>query len=294
MNLEQQQPKIFAYFKTILKKQLISHAYLFSGEFASFEMALYVAKSLFCSNPSKDHEPCLVCRSCRLIDEREFLDLKVIEPTGNMIKTETVREFIHDFSYSGLEGKRQVFIIKDAEKMHPNAANSLLKFIENPQKDIYIILITSDVNKILPTIRSRCQVFYFKKNSQFIKDYLESKGIFSSQALKLAELVSDVAEAKKWSENQKWLDNMKEIELAVGAIVANQPMAYLRIAKLSDKIQEKEEQQLTFKLMVILLKDVEDSLKRDKLLKKIYHAQKMWQANVSFQNALEYMVLDQS
>ncbi|MCU9534345.1 DNA polymerase III subunit delta' [Streptococcus sp. CSL10205-OR2] len=291
MNLEQQQPKIFAYFNTILKEQRLSHAYLFSGEFASFEMAIYVAKSLFCTNLSKDNQPCLICRSCQLIDEREFLDLKIIEPTGNTIKTETVRDFIHDFSFSGIEGKRQVFIIKEAEKMHLNAANSLLKFIENPQKDVYIILITSDANKILPTIRSRCQVFYFKKDHNYIKDYLESLGVLPSQAMKLAELVSTISEAEKLSKNQKWLDNMREIELVVSALLANQPQVYLRMAKLSEKIQEKDEQLMTFKLMVYLASEVDDLFKKDALLKKIYQAQKMWQANVSFQNALEFMAL---
>ncbi|MGT2771720.1 DNA polymerase III subunit delta' [Streptococcus marimammalium] len=291
MNLEEQQPKIFDYFKTILKKQCLSHAYLFSGEFASFEMAIYVAKSLFCTNLSKDNQPCLLCRSCRLIDVQEFLDLKIIEPSGNMIKTEVVRNFIHDFSFSGIEGKRQIFIIKEAEKMHLNAANSLLKFIENPNKDVYIILMTSDANKILPTIRSRCQIFYFRKNSDYIKNYLESLEVLPSQAIKLAELTSTLFEAETLSKNQKWLDNMKEIELLVSSLIANHPKVYLRIAKLSEKIQEKDEQLLTFKLMVLLLSDVDDLFKKDDLLKKIHRAQKMWQANVSFQNALEFMVL---
>ena len=74
------------------------------------------------------------------------------------------------FSQAGIESQQQVFIIEQAEKMHPNAANSLLKVIEEPQSEVYIFFLTSDEEKILPTIRSRTQIFHFKKQRR--KTYL--------------------------------------------------------------------------------------------------------------------------
>ena len=148
MGLEKLQPKIFQEFQRILQSGKLSHAYLFSGDFASFEMAVLLAQSRFCDSPI-DALPCGQCRSCRLIAENDFSDVKVIEPEGQMIKTATIRDLLREFSSSGFEGQSQVFIIRDADKMHTNAANSLLKFIEEPQSDTYMILLTQDESRIL-------------------------------------------------------------------------------------------------------------------------------------------------
>ena len=115
--LEQLQPQLFQQFKTILQTNRLSHAYLFSGGFASFEMALFLAQSRFCDN-LQDKLPCGICRSCRLISQGEFSDVKLVAPSGNSVKTETIRNLIKEFSSSGFEGENQVFIIKDCEKMH--------------------------------------------------------------------------------------------------------------------------------------------------------------------------------
>ncbi|MFX3725033.1 DNA polymerase III subunit delta', partial [Streptococcus suis] len=78
------------------------------------------------------------CRSCRLIEANEFSDINVIAPQGNVIKTDTISELVKNFSQSGFEYNKQVFIISDAEKMHDNSANSLLKVIEETQSAIHI------------------------------------------------------------------------------------------------------------------------------------------------------------
>ena len=89
----------------------------------------------------------------------------MIKPVNQVIKTERIRELVGQFSQAGIESQQQVFIIEQAGKMHPNAANSLLKVIEEPQSEVYIFL-TSDEEKILPTIRSRTQIFHFKKQEE--------------------------------------------------------------------------------------------------------------------------------
>ena len=64
-----------------------------------------------------------------------------------------------------------MFIIRDADKMHVNLANSLLKFIEEPQSQIYIFLLTADDSRMLPTIKSRAQLFYFPKNRAYLEEF---------------------------------------------------------------------------------------------------------------------------
>ena len=81
MELEKLQPKIFQEFQRILQSGKLSHAYLFSGDFASFEMAVLLAQSRFCDSPI-DALPCGQCRSCRLIAENDFWMLKSLNLKG--------------------------------------------------------------------------------------------------------------------------------------------------------------------------------------------------------------------
>jgi len=133
------QPDQFDRFVRILEQDQLNHAYLFSGFFGSLEMAQFLAKSLFCTD-KVGVLPCEKCRNCKLIELGEFPDVTLIKPVNQVIKTERIRELVGQFSQAGIESQQQVFIIEQAEKMHPNAANSLLKVIEEPQRGLYFLL----------------------------------------------------------------------------------------------------------------------------------------------------------
>ena len=81
--------------------------------------------------------------------------------------------------------------------MHPNAANSLLKVIEEPQSEVYIFFLTSDEEKMLPTIRSRTQIFHFKKQEEKLILLLEQMGLVKKKATLLAQFSQSRAEAEK-------------------------------------------------------------------------------------------------
>ena len=174
--IQQLQPELVERFTHILEHKQLSHAYLFTGSFASFEMALLLAQSQFCED-LQGVWPCGKCRSCRLIAEEEFSDVKIVRPVNQIIKTDRIRSLVQDFSQSGFEGSRQVFIVQDADKMHTNAANSLLKVMEEPQSEIYLFLLTSDENLILPTIKSRAQQVHFPKKQAYLTELLEKEGL---------------------------------------------------------------------------------------------------------------------
>ncbi|WP_019321780.1 DNA polymerase III subunit delta' [Streptococcus mutans] len=290
MELEKLQPKIFQEFQRILQSGKLSHAYLFSGDFASFEMAVLLAQSRFCDSPI-DVLPCGQCRSCRLIAENDFSDVKVIEPEGQMIKTATIRDLLREFSSSGFEGQSQVFIIRDADKMHTNAANSLLKFIEEPQSDTYMILLTQDESRILPTIKSRTQIFYFPKNRAYLIQQLEQEGLLKSQAEILADLSKDPTQAKEFAQNNKLLDLLKACERFTAILFDSKNLAYLEVSRLAQLASEKSEQEWVFQLLTFFLSKNYDKRETLSYLEAIYQAKKMWFSNVSFQNALEYMVI---
>ncbi|MCQ9215174.1 DNA polymerase III subunit delta' [Streptococcus gallolyticus] len=290
MELEHLQPQLFKEFNQILKSDRMNHAYLFSGDFASFDFALYLAKSRFCEN-LQDGLPCGECRECQLIAENEFSDVKVVKPSGQVIKTDTIRELMRDFSRSGFEGKSQVFIIQDCEKMHVNAANSLLKFIEEPQSSSYMILLTSDENKVLPTIKSRTQIFRFPKNKPLLVEQAEKAGVLKTQAEILAELAKTPKHLDELMQDKKILDVIQTCERFVTVLFKEKMLAYLETGRLVQVALEKSDQELVFQLLTLFLAKQFNQKESLVYLEKSYKAQQMWKSNVSFQNALEYMVI---
>lgn len=285
------QPNVFQRFVTILEQRCLAHAYLFSGDFASFDMAIFLSQSLFCQE-KEGVLPCQKCRSCRLIEANEFSDLTVIAPQGNVIKTDTIRELVKNFSQSGFESNKQVFIIRDAEKMHANAANSLLKVIEEPQSAIHIFLLTNQEEAVLPTIKSRTQIIGFPKNIPAMERMLEEEGLLKTQANLLAQLVSSQEEAKKLAENKNFLDLMGQAKKFTDLLLVEPTRAYLQVGILVSLAVEKAEQGRLFDLLSLILSEkmMESANVREKM-DAVLKAKKMWQANVSLQNSLEYITL---
>ena len=290
MELEHLQPQLFKEFNQILKSDRMNHAYLFSGDFASFDFALYLAKSRFCKN-LQDGLPCGECRECQLIAENEFSDVKIVKPSEQVIKTDMIRELMRNFSRSGFEGKSQVFIIQDCEKMHVNAANSLLKFIEEPQSSSYMILLTSDENKVLPTIKSRTQIFRFPKNKPLLIEQAEKAGVLKTQAEILAELAKTPKDLDELMQDKKILDVIQTCERFVTVLFKEKMLAYLETGRLVQVALEKSDQEFVFQLLPLFLAKQFKQKESLLYLEKSYKAQQMWKSNVSFQNVLEYMVI---
>lgn len=288
--LKELQPKIVDRFERILEQDKLNHAYLFTGNFASFDLAQKLAQSRFCQN-KMGVWPCGECRSCRLIDEEDFSDVTVVRPQNQIIKTERIRELLKNFSQSGVEGNEQVFIICEAEKMHLNAANSLLKMIEEPQSDVYIFLLTSDENLILPTIKSRTQVFHFPKNEDYLVAKLEESGLLKDQAQLLAAYSQTLEEAQNLQTSKSFFDVTQVCQRFVDLCLAKNDLAFLQVARLSSLADDKEKQDQIFRILEILFSQHIEKESGRTSLDRLFQSRKMWQANVSFQNALEYMII---
>lgn len=140
-----------------LRNNKISHAYIFSGPMGTGKqrMALTLAKAIFCKE--RDDDACGQCLECRKTENHNHPGLHWIKPDGAAIKIEQIRGLQKEFSYRAASFQSKVYIIQEAERMTVQAANSLLKFLEEPQSDIVAILITENGHALLPTIRSRAQ-----------------------------------------------------------------------------------------------------------------------------------------
>ena len=115
------------------------------------------------------------------IDDGNYPELKHIFPDGQLIRKEQLEELQKSFSTISLENDKRFYIIHDSEKLNVAAANSLLKFLEEPSDGIIAILLTNNINLMLKTIVSRCQILTFSKNK--LEDYIKFNQITSDITL---------------------------------------------------------------------------------------------------------------
>jgi len=157
------QEQLINYLKKSIEKGTIGHAYVFDGPpgMGKTAAALAFAKTILC----KGHglEPCDCCSSCLKINHLNHPDLHIIEPDGSSIKNRQVEDFQHELLRKPYESKNKIFIIKHANEMTSSAQNRLLKTLEEPPEYAVIILLSSNVNGFLPTIKSRCQILKFNR-----------------------------------------------------------------------------------------------------------------------------------
>ena len=148
----------------------LAHAYLFVGpeESGKTQTALGLAKILNCESP-KGSLSCEICSACVKINSGNHPDIVVLSVgVGESIKIDDIRAFIQRLQLRAFEAKCKVAVIKNADRLTQEAANALLKTLEEPSKETLMVLTTAVPELCLDTIKSRCHVVHF-----FPKSYLE-------------------------------------------------------------------------------------------------------------------------
>ena len=167
----------------------LGHAYLFRGPdgVGKKRAALTLAAALNCTNPLQ-HDACGRCVSCRKYGSGNHPDLLLISPDGAAIKIGQVRELKPKLAFAPLEAKTRVIILEDVHTMRREAANSLLKTLEEPAPGNLLILTADQAGDILPTILSRCQLIPFGPldHNDMARVLMRETDIPESQALTLA------------------------------------------------------------------------------------------------------------
>ncbi len=149
-----------------LKDNRLNHAYLIESNDNNdaFKIALAFAKAILCEKHYINNEKCINCVKCTQIDNNTFSELKIIEPDGLQIKKGQLEILQKEFSKTAIQSNKRVYIINQADRLNSEAANSILKFLEEPVDGIIAILITSNIYQMMETILSRCQVVPLLKN----------------------------------------------------------------------------------------------------------------------------------
>lgn len=191
--LQNYQPVMYKTFVNALKTKKLSHAYLISGNPGTplFDVATFLAKSILCDNP--DPLCCGSCITCIRIDDNNYPDFIVLDGSKSTIKKGDVEEIENRFEKKAMESKGiMIYILHLVENMTPEALNSILKFLEEPECEIYAFLTTNNENNILPTIISRCQVLHLKQvNQQEVINSAINLGVSAEDAELLSNFYND-------------------------------------------------------------------------------------------------------
>ncbi len=165
--------KIKELLQEAVKANKVSHSYLFVGQagIGKKMIATEFAKAILCLG---DDKYCNNCKSCLEFDGNNNPDFILIEPEGNNIKIDQIRNMQRKVQEKPIISNKKVYIINSADLMTKEAQNALLKTLEEPPEFVTIILVGENENEFLATIKSRCMILHFNPISNSdMKKYLE-------------------------------------------------------------------------------------------------------------------------
>ena len=162
----------------LLIAEKVPHAILLSGSkgLAKKDLAQSMAHFAVCESLS-DKGVCNSCKGCHLFNSGNHTDIVTITAEKEVIKVDQIRNLSKNVVLSSTRNQHRIIIIEDAEKMNKASANALLKTLEEPPKNVVIILTTSEIGYLLPTIKSRC----FKINLKTVQEQQLTKYLVDSQ-----------------------------------------------------------------------------------------------------------------
>ncbi|WP_156775655.1 DNA polymerase III subunit delta' [Peribacillus muralis] len=254
------QPQVMTMLQNSITKDRVAHAYLFEGEKGTGKQDISntFAKSLLCEAPTAGYKPCEACRNCKRISSGNHPDVHLIEKDGLSIKKEQIKGLQEEFSKKSVEADRKVYMIADAEKMSVGAANSLLKFLEEPSADTVAILMTEQLQRILPTILSRCQVISFKPLSpENVKRKLMEQDLEPQLASVIAHITQNVDSGIELSHDEWFVQAQKIVVKLYEVLKLNslKALLYLQTDWFSH-FKERDQVDRGLDLLLLIYKDL--------------------------------------
>jgi DNA polymerase III delta' subunit len=240
-----------------LQKSKVPNSMLFFGPegIGKKDMALVLAKAMNCER--KKDDACEVCSSCKAINAGNFPDVIEISPEKEVIKIEQMRTLRKIAYLKPMMGKKRVFVVVDADKMTEEAANSLLKILEEPPLFSYIILVAQNPFMIMSTIQSRCQVLNFTPVSrEDIGKILVEKGFEENKARIISLLVHGnlkQALSLEWEEVQD--KRMKAWQLFLSLLRKGKVALFLRNYATSQRALIRDEWEQVLEMLSSFCRD---------------------------------------
>jgi DNA polymerase-3 subunit delta' len=215
--------------RTVVRGGRVSHAYLFVGPegVGRFDAAIAFAQLLNCERPAAE-DACGECRTCRQISAGRSPDVRVVDVERGLLldpddKTKTaigidqVRALRREVAFPPLEGRHKIYILARADRMLPEAANGLLKILEDPPPQVVIILIAETTVPMLPTVVSRCQLVRFSlvPTPAIEQALIQRLGLDPGRARFIAVLAGgQLGQAMRWAQSAEaleWRDRVLDL-----------------------------------------------------------------------------------
>lgn len=261
-NLHETQPLAARIFENSITRNRISHAYLIQGERGTGKksMATLFIMTLFCLE-KEGLEPCQQCRMCRRILSGNHPDIHWIEPDGQSIKNSQIKHLRGELAFSSFESTRKIYIINKAHTLTVNAANRMLKFLEEPDSSVIALLLTDNGQRILSTIRSRCQLIEMRpldeRHFQQKLMKLNSATINKNNARLLSALTNNIDEAITLH-NEKTIYILRDLIVQlIYLLMTNYEERYLFIhEKWFYEIKEKKTHEQGVQLLLLAFRDI--------------------------------------
>ena len=247
---QNEQHVIYKMLVNLVKNNKCSHAYLIdaNGYSKSLDLAIAFAKYILCPNNYTNGEKCNKCSQCKNIDNREFIELKIIEAEGQWIKKNQLEELQVDFSKKSIIGNKKVYIINGAEKLNMSSSNSLLKFLEEPEEGIIAILITNNIYQLLDTIISRCQILKLNPLKNNMGNILERLG---------NNLYNNKKDIENYISNEENLNKIEKVIEFIKCYEDNHLNSLIYINKLWNQyFKERQEVVNAFNILLLFYKDI--------------------------------------
>lgn len=189
--LEKEQPIFFHLIENAFTSKKIPHAYLLVGDNTKIPLT-YLSMSLICDETLA----CETCIDCQKVKDNKYADIIHFDGMVESIKKPNIEYIQENFKKSSLEGKAKIYILENIENSTKEAMNALLKILEEPIDGVFALFTTKNINRVLPTIQSRCQIIDIQQDRKeiLIKQLLDND-IELENANILVELSSTYDEA---------------------------------------------------------------------------------------------------
>ncbi|MBI3950688.1 MAG: DNA polymerase III subunit delta' [Acidobacteria bacterium] len=251
--------RVKATLKAALIENRLAHGLIFSGPdgVGKRQFALTVAKAVNCVEARADS--CDHCAVCRKIEAGDHIDVQILGPDGAFIKVSQVRQLVGEANYRPFESRKRVFILDPASAMNEQAANALLKTLEEPPATSLVILITDKLQALLPTVRSRCQIHTFTPlKVEQVEDFLRARYPRPEAEIKLIARLSAgrIGRALEIDLSAYQEQRKETIELLKLLVASNNQARLIRAAEYLGRKLSREEFERRLDVLNIVLRDV--------------------------------------
>lgn len=272
-----------------ITNQKVSHSYLFIGisGIGKKMLATEFAKAVLCLEQNKI---CNTCKSCVEFDSNNNPDFLYVKPEGNSIKIEQIRELQKKIQEKPIISSKKVYIIDDADLMTKEAQNCLLKTLEEPPEFATIILIGSNENAFLTTIKSRCMILHFKPIADSeMKQYLTKNYQMNNITQNMLDTFQgSIGKAISLRDKQEQYTNLETI---VNNLSRKDLIDILKLAELLYKSKEEIFEMLDY-INIILLKMAKTDYQYTNCIKIVESTKRKLKQNANYDMCIDDMLFN--